>query len=100
MRLRLLVVPEAERQIRRAAAWWRENRPSARDLLRQELARGFELVTTQPEIGVPALDADLPGVRRIHLFRIRYHLYYRVRDEEAVEVLALWHMSRGEGPPL
>ena len=100
MRLRLLVVGEAERQIREAADWWHANRPAAPDLLRQELTRAFELITTQPGIGTKALDASIPGVRRLHLFRTRYLLYYRVRDDEAVEVLALWHTSRGSRPPV
>ena len=99
MRLRLLVTANAERQIREAADWWHKNR-LARGLFRQELSRGFELITTQPNIGVRALDASLHGVRRLHLSRIRYYLYYRVLDEDTVEVLALWHTSRGEGPPI
>jgi plasmid stabilization system protein ParE len=100
VRLRLLVAANAERQIREAARWWYENRPAARTLLRQELTRGFELITTQPGVGTEALDVALPGLRRLHLFRVRYHLYYRVKEEDSVEVLALWHTSRGEGPPL
>ena len=100
MPLRLLVVANAERQIREAARWWYENRPAARALLRQELTRGFELITTEPGVGTQALDVSLPEVRRLHLFRVRYHLYYRVKDKDAVEVLALWHTSRGEGPPI
>lgn len=99
LRLRLLVVEEAERQIRAAAAWWRENRPAALGLLRQELTRGFELITSQPGLGPRALDTDLQNVRRVHLYRIGYYLYYQVRDD-TIEVLALWHDSRGEGPPL
>jgi plasmid stabilization system protein ParE len=100
LRLRLLVVGEAERQIREAAQWWHANRPAAPGLFRRELARGFEFVTTQPDIGTKALDPSISGVRRLHLFRIRYYLYYRVRKDDAVEVLALWHTSRGEDPSL
>lgn len=100
MRLRLLVVTEAERQIREAADWWRANRPAARGLFRQELARGFDLITTRPDIGPCTLDSDIAGVRRLHLYRIRYHLYYQAQGEDAVVVLALWHTSRGEAPPI
>jgi plasmid stabilization system protein ParE len=100
LRLRLLVVSEAERQIRDAAEWWRANRPAARGLFRRELARGFDLITTQPNIGMRALDVPIAGVRRLDLFRIHYYLYYRVRGSDAVEVLALWHTRRGELPPL
>jgi hypothetical protein len=39
------------------------------------------------------------GVRRLLLRATRYHVYYRVR-EETLEVLALWHATRGTGPGL
>jgi hypothetical protein len=38
-------------------------------------------------------------MRRVLLGRVRYHLYYVVvPEEEAVDVLALWHTARGTGP--
>ncbi len=40
-----------------------------------------------------------PGVRRLLLRATRYHVYYRVRDE-TLEVLAVWHATRGTGPGL
>ncbi len=100
MRLRLLVVANADQQIREAADWWHKNRLAARGLFRQELERGFDLITTQPGIGEKALDVSIKGVRRFHLYRIHYFLYYQVLGDEAVEVLALWHKSRGQGPPI
>lgn len=100
MRLHLRVTKEAERQIREASAWWLANRPAARGLFRQELTRGFDFITTQPEIGTKALDTSIREVRRLHLFRIRYYLYYRVHNDDAVEVIAFWHTSRGQRPPV
>ena len=51
--------------------------------------------------GARARSERLPGVRRILLSRVRYHLYYRVNEESRqVEVLALWHARRGGGPNL
>lgn len=99
MRLRLGVAPNAEREIRAAASWWRENRPAAPELFHDEIARGFDLITAQPGIGTRYLDTRLPGVRRLHLYRIHYHPYYRVVGDTA-EILALWHTSRGEAPPI
>lgn len=91
----------AERQIREASGWWNENRPAAPDLFKAEIQRGFELVTRQPQLGSPSLGSRTRGVRRLHLGRIRYHLYYRaVEEHQTVEVLALWHTSRGSEPPL
>jgi len=100
LRLRLRVTREAERQIRKASAWWHANRPAARGLFRQELTRGFDFITTQPEIGTKALDTPLLGIRRLHLIRIRYYLYYRIRNDDTAEVVALWHTSRGQGPSI
>jgi plasmid stabilization system protein ParE len=93
------VAPSASAQIRAAFVWWEEHRPGAPDLLRKELQRAFELITSQPGVGTPALDKGFEGVRRISLRRSRYQLYYQLR-EETLEVLALWHASRGQGPPL
>lgn len=100
MKHALVVALNAERQIREAARWWQRNRPAAADLFRSELARGFELITTQPGLGEPARDLDLPDLRRVHLSRIRYHLYYRVESPDAVTVVALWHTARGSMPAL
>jgi plasmid stabilization system protein ParE len=75
------------------------NRPAAPRLFREELSRAFDLITEQPEIAPIAPEAEASGVRRFNLSRIRYHLYYRRRGD-AVEVLALWHSSRGSTPDL
>ena len=99
MKLRLLVVPTAQRHIRAAKQWWSKNRPAAPDLLSDELEKAFDLITTQPHIGPPAPNVKTPGVRRFHLSRIHYHLYYRPKPD-VVEVLALWHVRRGSGPDL
>ena len=99
MRLRLHVVPTASRHIETAARWWRANRQAAPRLFREELSRAFDLIAEQPDIAPGAPETDAPGVRRFHLSRIRYHLYYRRRGD-TVEVLALWHTSRGSAPDL
>ncbi len=91
----------ARAQIVAAEGWWRINRPRAPSAIREDLERASTLIARQPEIGARASNVSLPGVRRVHLARIRYDLYYRVVDEpQRLEVLALWHASRGSGPPL
>ncbi|MGH2759767.1 MAG: type II toxin-antitoxin system RelE/ParE family toxin [Actinomycetota bacterium] len=92
------IAPGAQRQIRDALDWWYQNRKSAPDLLQSELDRAFRLIASQPRIGARSHGKRTRGVRRIHLDRVRYSLYYRATG--AVEVLALWHTSRGEGPPM
>lgn len=69
--------------------------------MRQQLDRAFALIASQPRIGGRATNVRLSGVRRIYLPIIKYHLYYHVVSlPEHVEVVALWHKSRGEGPPI
>ncbi len=83
------------------SSWWLDNRPKAPGAIRQELERAFSLLTLQPHLGARARSERLPGVRRILLSRVQYHLYYRVNEEaRRVEVLALWHARRGRGPGL
>ena len=89
----------AQAQVDRAALWWDKNRPLAPAAIDQDLAEAFSLLSVEPGIGALVLSARVQGVRRLHLARIRYYLYYRVRGSE-VEVLALWHTSRGTGPSL
>jgi plasmid stabilization system protein ParE len=99
--LPIRVVSSAASAIKEAAEWWVTNRPKAPDAFSEELKRAFHLIASHPGIGARAQNVVLPDVRRIHLARVHYHLYYRVRtDSPAIEVLALWHTSRGTEPPL
>lgn len=99
--LPIRVVASAASAITEAAEWWAANRPKAPDAFSEELKRAFQLIASHPAIGARAQNVLLPDVRRIHLARVHYHLYYRTRpDSPAIEVLALWHTSRGTEPPL
>ena len=97
--LRIEITDDARVQIAAAAAWWSENRPSAPGAVRDDLDRILGLLSVQPEMGTKARRVTLPGVRRVTLSRIRYYVYYRIADD-ALQVLALWHTSRGRGPSL
>ena len=56
------------------------------------------LLAQQPGIGVAYMKrGKAENVRRILLSWMQYFIYYRVISE-TVEVLALWHMSRGKQP--
>jgi plasmid stabilization system protein ParE len=99
MMLPIKIVPRAAREIVEAWDWWQANRPAAPVALEEELRRAFALIAQHPLAGARARNAKLAGVRRVHLSRIHYYLYYRVRSSpETVEVLALWHTSRGSDP--
>jgi len=96
--LPIKVTRRAEAEIERAASWWVANRPAAPEALREDVGRAFDLISRQPGIGSVAMNKRLQGVRRIYLSRVRYYLYYRVTTSpQQVEVLALWHASRGKG---
>jgi plasmid stabilization system protein ParE len=95
--LSLRITERAAAETGRADAWWRDNRPGAPFAVREDLKGAYELLLRQPGVGVKVGNARLAGVRRLHLGRIRYFLYYRVTGEELI-VLTLWHASRGSGP--
>ena len=97
MPLEIRISPRAAAEIEMAAAWWQENRPSAPGAVRVDIARTLALLSVQPGLGAPIRKPRVPGARRYTLDRIRYYLYYCV-DGEILEVLALWHASRGSEP--
>jgi plasmid stabilization system protein ParE len=88
-------------QIRIAEAWWRTNRPKAPNAIREEVERASALLALQPDIGASARGIRLEGVRRIHLRRIRYYLYYRINEApKRIEILGFWRSSRVDAPPI
>lgn len=101
MTYRLRVSRRAGRQIRDASTWWPRHRDKAPIAFADDLDDALHLIRELPRAGEPDKRGRVPGVRRVLLSRSRYHLYYTV-DEAAktVEVLALWHTSRGTPPRL
>jgi plasmid stabilization system protein ParE len=54
-----------------------------------------------PGAGQPVDHPTISGLRRLHLPRVHYYLYYVVSKADAVlEVVALWHVRRGRPPIL
>jgi hypothetical protein len=100
-RLPIEVSALAVAQVRAAEIWWRENRPKAHGAVRTELERASSLIALQPQIGTHARNIALQGVRRLHIARIRYDLYYRlVEAPRRLQILAFWHASRGTQPSI
>jgi plasmid stabilization system protein ParE len=97
--MKVRVTKRAQAQIDRAAAWWDDNRPLAPEAFEEDLSEAFSLLSVEAGIGVPVTNGRTPGVKRLHLARIHYFVYYRVRGEE-VQVLRIWHTSRGTEPKL
>lgn len=90
----------AARQIEAAAAWWSANRPAAPDAIREDLRGVVALIGEQPMCGTPTPSRRHNGLRRVHLPRVDYHLYYRLRPRlRRVQVVAFWH-ARRVAPPI
>ena len=79
------VSPRAAREIERAENWWWEHRPKAPVAVADELSAVFEQLASQADIK-PVIASR--GIRRIYLRRIRYYLYYRIRNRTS------WTCSR------
>ena len=99
MTLRVKVSARAASQIRRAAEWWAENRPAAPGAIRIDIGDALALLAEQPGIGALYEGARTKGVRRLLVGRIRYFIYYRATSD-TLDVLAVWHVSRGRQPSL
>lgn len=97
--MNLKFAPQAREDIRIARAWWQRNRDKSPQLLRDELKRAFALLKSQPLIGESALEVGAEGIRRFYLKGTRYFIFYGVVGED-LEILRLWHASRGEKPEL
>ena len=99
MTLRVKVSSRAAAQIRKAAEWWAENRPAAPGAVRNDIGEALALLAQHPGVGEPYQGARTKGVRRLLVARIRYFIYYRA-TVDTLEVLAVWHVSRGQQPSL
>jgi len=99
MTLRVKISARAASHVRQAAEWWAENRPAAPGAVRTDLRDALVLLAVQPGIGAAYESARTPGVRRLLVGRIRYFIYYRA-TRDTLEILAVWHVSRGKQPSL
>ena len=75
------------------------NRPAASGAVRIDIGEALVLLARQPGFGTAYEGARTKGVRRLLVGRIRYFIYYRITPE-ALEVLAVWNVSRGKQPAL
>ena len=91
------LVPRAVRELRLADEWWRENRPSAPDALRNEVLAAIERVVEQPESGLLVGSRKNEPVRRVLAPVSRRLIYYFV-DREVVTVLRVVGAERGTQP--
>lgn len=93
-------MPTALAQLGDARQWWLEHRDRAPHAFDDDVDALIELLEEHPQlVGRPLLDD--PRVRRVYLRRIRYYVYFQLSDDaEAVEIVAVWHGSRGTPPTI
>ena len=88
---------EAQAQVDRIDAWWREHRPAAPSLFAEELEAALRTLSATPAAALRY--SPKPGVRRLLLGRTRHHVYV-VERESKLLVVAVWSAYRGRGPRL
>ena len=99
--MEVVVVPDAELQIRTIDGWWRENRFASPALFAEELAAAIELIAGAPRIGRRRKHREVPELRRVLMRATRYHVYYApAADGQRIFVLAVWSAMRGRGPSI
>jgi plasmid stabilization system protein ParE len=78
-----------------------QNRSSAPTMFAEDLDSAFGLIEQFPQAGEDVPHRRISPLRRILLAHTQHHLYYTVyREDEVIEILALWHTSRGKLPRL
>ena len=59
--LPIKVTPVADEHIQKASSWWLLNRDKAPHAFKEELERGFAIVSQQPDLGAIATNVKLKG---------------------------------------
>lgn len=96
--MKLRYLKRAQSQLETVLEYLHENGGLAS--FREVLRRKSEALKATPYIGAPVPDARTPGVRVAYL-ETKHVLYYRVNVKAGVvEVLRVWHTSRGHRPKL
>ena len=94
----VVITPRARQQLIAASTWWLDHRDKVPGAFEEDITRGLNTIAEHPLLGerVP----EKPGVRRLFLRRIGYYLYYRIATGGTIQVLAVWHHSRGSAATL
>ena len=96
--MKLRYLKRAQRQLDVVLEYLHENGGLAS--FRAVLRRKTDALKVTPYIGAPLPDTRTPGVRVAYL-ETKHVLYYRVNEKAGfVEVLRVWHTSRGRKPKL
>jgi plasmid stabilization system protein ParE len=101
MSAEIIIVPEAEEQLRQVHLWWLENMEGAPSMFLDEFESLTALLRDASSIGQPFRRATRPGIRRLYMPRSKYWIYYVHNSERSiVSILAVWSTRRGSAPRL
>jgi plasmid stabilization system protein ParE len=90
----VIIGARTQRQIAAADRWWKKNRESS-DAIAEQIDWIKGLLALNPYMGQVAENTRRPGLRRLCLGRVDYHLCCRVDERRGhIEIVALRHARR------
>jgi plasmid stabilization system protein ParE len=92
VRKKSIITEECELMLREAAKWIKENSnyPTQAEKMIKRFYQIVNVLETFPEIGTPYQN----GMTKFPLGKFPYFIYYRIKESE-IEVVGIWHTSRG-----
>lgn len=98
--MRLEITKRAQREAKRLAQWWLDNRDKAPELFEQELIAAYELILGEPGLGQTYLISRGRRVQRLLMPGTKNHVYYYRQRADLIRVVSIWGAVRGRGPKL
>ena len=98
--MRLEVTKRAQREAKRLAQWWLENRDKAPELFEEELIAAYRLILSDPALGQTYLVSRGRRIQRVLMPGTKNHVYYYRQDSELLRVVSVWGAVRGREPRL
>ena len=92
-RFPVVATRRAQQQVATARAWWRAHRDKAPHAFDEALDDALDRLSLSPAIGERVRTSRRSGMRRWHIERIRYAMYYVIEGDLLI-VLSFWHTSR------
>ena len=92
---------QARADVLSVVRWWNSNVGNSPTHFLTGMRHAKERLSETPFVGVPVAVAGMLNLRRLALLQSRYFIFYEVDESVGqVNVLRVWHMSRGRPPKL
>jgi plasmid stabilization system protein ParE len=88
--MRLTLTERALKDIEEARAWYNNIGRDLGDALHRDITQTVDTVLERPR----AFPEQKPGIRGARCERFPYKVYYRIRSDDEVRVLAVYHLKR------